>query len=226
MFTAGQMQLIRAHCLSEFESLLRKLSIPADWSGDEYQAYDRIDGELTKKISALMKNSSVTSGYKSLLKLGGMPYDYSETDSEILGKIVANKNLILRGLEKSVEPVTIDVSPEIQQPPIQTQVIQQTRLQTVTRDEHITLRGPIILGASLIVAGLAVMFVLGEKIGGAILATLGLISAIIGVGGKNTLSKIFPCLNPPISPCGKVYPFAKKKSRSSRRKNFKKFWTC
>ena len=103
MFTAGQMQLIRSNCAADFEDLLRELSVSADWSGDEYENYAKIDSDLTEKLSALMKNSSVTAGYKSLLKLGGMSYDYSETDSEILDKIVTNREKILGGVKNQID---------------------------------------------------------------------------------------------------------------------------
>ena len=194
MFTAAQMQLIRDNCLEDFESLLRELSVSVDWSGDEYRAYKKIDDELSRKLSARLKSKSVTSGYTSLLKLGDLPYSYNETDSELLSKIIANRNRILRGLEKTSESVIIDTPPpQVQEPLNQSKVIEQTRMETVTREEHIMLREPIILGVVVIVVGLIAMFVFGKKIGGSIVALFGLVSAIIGLRGKNVqITKTVP----------------------------------
>ena len=169
MFTAAEIQLIRAHCPSDFESLLRELSVSVDWSGDEYRIAEKVDDDITKKISALMKSSSIIAGYKSLLKIGGIAYDYSESDNELLAKIVANSEKILRGLE--IAPETSKTST-------------QARTQTVTKEEHVTLTGPIILGVILIVAGAAGSFALDNTIVGALAVVLGIISAIAGVRGK------------------------------------------
>ena len=101
MFTAAEIQLIRAHCPSDFESLLRELSVSVDWSGDEYRIAEKVDDDITKKISALMKSSSIIAGYKSLLKIGGIVYDYGETDNELLAKVVANSEKILEVIRES-----------------------------------------------------------------------------------------------------------------------------
>ena len=102
MFSAAEMQLIRSHHAADYESLLRDLSIPIpDWeSDDELRVYDEIDDKLTKKLFGLMKSPTLYDGYTKLLKLGGVPYDYSETFNQMLGMVVANREKILRGLEK------------------------------------------------------------------------------------------------------------------------------
>ena len=94
MFTAGEMQLIRKNCPKDFESLLRSLSIsnPDFASGDEYRIYEKLDNELEKKIGRLMKSPSAVEGYTKLLNLGGVAYNYSELDNELLAKVVANKD--------------------------------------------------------------------------------------------------------------------------------------
>ena len=92
MFTAATFQLIRKQ--PEFNTLLKKLSIEVDWSGDEFRIYDRLDAELTEKICGLMKSSTVIDGYMNFLDLGGIAYSYNEPD-ELLGKVVANRDKIL-----------------------------------------------------------------------------------------------------------------------------------
>ena len=104
MFVAVEFQNMRSRCLPELEKLLENLSIPIpDWSGDEYRIYQELDEELMKKICALMKSSSVIEGYTKLLKLGGVAYDYSETDNELLNKIVSNGDKILDAVRKANE---------------------------------------------------------------------------------------------------------------------------
>ena len=197
MFTAATFQLIRRNCQTEFEALLKKLSIQIDWSGDEFRVYDKLDEELTKKICGVMKSPTIIDGYMNLLNLGSVAYNYSETDNELLRKIVANGDKILRGLENLPKFVEVEVTPEPQpqQPPPRPA---QPKTKTVTNEEHITLKGPIILGVFLIVAGLAVMFIFG--IGGIILALLGAASAIAGVRGKTIKTTVTVPVEEKISP--------------------------
>ena len=96
MFVAAEFQSMRRLCLPELEKLLRLLSISVpDWSSDEYRIYEKIDTELERKICALMKSSSIIEGYTKFLKLGGVDYDFSELDSELLDKIISNGDKIL-----------------------------------------------------------------------------------------------------------------------------------
>ena len=93
MLNASEFQTIRAKCLADFENLLRNLSIAVpDWKNeDEYEIYERLDDEITKKLCRLMKSSSIIDGYIDLLKLGNIKYDFSETDNELLSKIISNR---------------------------------------------------------------------------------------------------------------------------------------
>lgn len=96
MFVAAEFQSMRRLCSSDLEKLLEKLLIPIpDWNGDEYRIYEKLDDDITKEICTAMKSSSIIEGYTNLLKLGGIPYDYSETDNELLDKIILNGNKIL-----------------------------------------------------------------------------------------------------------------------------------
>ena len=220
MFTAATFQLIRNNCQKELDTLLKKISIKVDWAGDKFRVYDRLDAELTKKICGLMKSPTIIDGYMSLLDLGGVAYDYSETDNKLLGKVVANKEKILHGLEnlpKFVEEEVIVESQPIQQkaPPIQ----QKTK--TVTNEEHVTLIGPIILGVFLIVAGLALAFnfddgiVMDEEtkwvVIGATLIIFGIFSAGLGVNGKTIRTTVtVPVKEKPVVPQPVAQPVKQK----------------
>lgn len=183
MFVAVEFQNMRSRCPSELETLLKKLSLSMpDWSGDEYRIYEKLDNDITKKICALMKSSSVIEGYTNLLKLGGVFYDYSETDNELLRKIVANGDKILRGLENLPKFVEVEVSSAPEPQPIMPPRPSQPKTKTITNEEHVTLKGPIILGAFLIVVGLVIIFTLG--LFGIIAVVLGVASLIAGVRGK------------------------------------------
>ena len=183
MFVAAEFQSMRRLCLPELEKLLRTLSIYVpDWNGDEYRIYEKIDTELERKICALMKSSSIIEGYAKLLKLGGIGYDFSELDSELLRKIVANGNKILRGLENLPKFVEVEVESSLEPQPITPPRPSQTKTKTVTHEEHVTLKGPIILGVLLIVAGLVLTFTLGPF--GIISIVLGATSLIAGIRGK------------------------------------------
>ena len=146
MFTAATLQLIRKNSSAEFETLLNRLGIETDLSGNESQLYEKIDGELTRKICGLMKSPTIIDGYMNLLDLGGVTYSYSETDSELLGKIVANRDKILRGFDKVSE--VVEVKP---QPP-------KPRTTTKTEPPSWGLR---IFGVVLILAGIVGLFLLG-----------------------------------------------------------------
>ena len=183
MFVAAEFQSMRRICLTELEKLLKIFSIQVpDWSGDEYRIYEKLDTELERKTCALMKSSSIIEGYTNLLKLGGIGYDFSELDSELLRKIVANKEKILRGLENLPKFIEVEVEQSPEPQPIMPSRPSQPKTKTITNEEHVTLKGPIFLGIFLIVVGLAVTFMLG--IFGVILIVLGAASLIAGVRGK------------------------------------------
>ena len=101
MFVAAEFQSMRRLCPSELEKLLDELSISVDRSDDEYRTYERIDALITKKICDLLKSESIFDGYTNLLKLGDIPYDYSELDSELLDKIVSNGDKILAAVREA-----------------------------------------------------------------------------------------------------------------------------
>jgi len=102
MFVPVEFQNMRSRCPSELKKLLEKLSIPIpDWNGDEYRIYEKLDTELERKICDSMKSESIIEGYTSLLKLGGVDYDFSELDSELLDKIISNGDKILNAVREA-----------------------------------------------------------------------------------------------------------------------------
>ena len=104
MFTASEIQLIRKNCWAQFQTLLEKIFIPVPdfTSSDEYRIYEKLDNELEEKIGGLMKSPSAVECYTKLLNLGGVAYNYSELDSELLAKVVANRNKILAAVREQV----------------------------------------------------------------------------------------------------------------------------
>ena len=104
MFNAAEFRTIKNNCLSEMEELLKFLSISVPiWdSGDEYGLYRQLDEEITRKVCELMKSSSIIEGYSYLLKLGNISYDFSETDNDLLNKIVDNSSMIINNYISSV----------------------------------------------------------------------------------------------------------------------------
>ena len=118
MFVAVEFQNMRERCPTELEKLLEKLSIPIpDWSGDEYRIYEKLDDDITREICAAMKSSSIIEGYTNLLKLGGIPYDYSETDNELLDKIVSNGDKILNAVRIANDDYDFSPEPEVIEKP-------------------------------------------------------------------------------------------------------------
>lgn len=188
MFVAVEFQNMRNRCSSDLKKLLDELSIPVDWSGDEYRIYEKLDTEFERKICALMKNSSIIEGYTKLLKLGGIGYDFSELDSELLRKIVANGNKILRGLENLPKFVEVEVESSLEPQPVTPLPPPRPKMKTITHEEHVTLKGPIILGLFLIVVGLVLTFTFGPF--GIIAIVLGAASLIAGIRGKTVKIKI------------------------------------
>ena len=187
MFFAAEMKLIREICLNEYESLLNLLGIPKpNWIGDEYRIYEQLDAQLTNRICSLMKSESIIDGYIKLLKLGGISFDYSEVDLELLRKILANQTQILNGLEHSKETIIEEVvEDQISSQPISTS---QPKMKEIKHREHVTLPKPIILGAILIILGLLSAIVLTSKIIGLVISILGMISAFLGIRGKTKIT--------------------------------------
>lgn len=102
MFTAAQFRKIRRNCPNEMEKLLGMLGIPSpDWQQEEeYAVYERLDNVIVEKVCKLLKSRSVIEGYISLLKMAGISYSFSETETELLAKIVSHREDILREASK------------------------------------------------------------------------------------------------------------------------------
>ena len=194
MFTAAEFRLVKSNCLSKMENLLKNLAIAVpDWnSGDEFQIYDKLDNEITNKVCQLMKSSSIIDGYTMLLKVGGLSYGYDETDNELLEKIVKNREKIIQGIEKNAEqlsqfsstpqPLTLPQSTPPSQMPTHS-----SAPQTFTKEETVTLMGPIVVGILFIVSAIVLMILSDEgssPVISIVLAALGIVGIAFGAKGE------------------------------------------
>ena len=99
MYTAADFKLIRRICPDELNRLLKNLGInPPDFNAkDEFEIYTELDAMIEKKFCAKLQSNSVLEGYTKLLDLGGVAFSLSETRIELLKKILANRDKILKG---------------------------------------------------------------------------------------------------------------------------------
>lgn len=121
MFTAAEFRLIREKCPEKLESLLDNLSIEKpNWNGDdEFASYAALDDKIVDSLCAKLKSESIIDGYTKLMTLGGLPFDYSETDNELLAAILTEQEKIQSNLTDKIstyEPVEpVEPTPEIEQ---------------------------------------------------------------------------------------------------------------
>ena len=173
MFTAVEFRLIRENCLADFQKLLTMLSISEpNWnSGDEFRIYEKIDDEIVNRVCHLLKSNAVIVGYEKLISLGGLKFDYSKTDNEVLATIIENKNIIMRGATQAAQLTqekTVETKP-------------QKTVKTV--EKKILLPGFIVVGVVLIIA--AIVLVTQDLTIGAIVAgVLGFVGLALGFNGK------------------------------------------
>lgn len=99
MFNATEIQLLRKRSPDKLEALLNKLAINnPDWTEkDELRLASDLDNSITSKLSCLMKSESIIGGYIELLNLGNVAFEYSETDNELLRKIIGEREAIREG---------------------------------------------------------------------------------------------------------------------------------
>ena len=189
MFTAAEFRLIKSNCLPKMENLLTNLGIPIpNWnSGDEFQIYDKLDNDITNKICQLMKSSSIIDGYTMLLKIGELSYGYDETDNELLEKIVRNKEKIIQGVERNSSQVLQAASTPVPLTLPPQRSTQPSAPQTFTKEETVTLMGPIVVGILFIVAAIVLMILSDEDsshIIPIVLAALGIVGIVFGAKGE------------------------------------------
>ena len=115
MFTAAEFRLIRENCPAQLNALLKNLNIPIpDWqSGDEFALYEKLDDAIVKQICRRLKSESVIEGYTNLMTLGGLHFDYSETDNELLTTILQNQETIQARLQNKISAPPPEIPKEI-----------------------------------------------------------------------------------------------------------------
>lgn len=159
MFNATEFRQIRTVCPEDLTILLHKLGITLpNWEdGDEFKIYAQLDDRITNQMSHLMKSDSVIGGYMDLLSLGKVPFDYSETDNELLAKVISNRDKILKGTVQS--PAVANKKPNNAK-----DVVMPSK--TVRRMEQREMSPmPMIVGGAIAVIGLGVLVVGGNMLG-------------------------------------------------------------
>ena len=109
MFTAAEFRLIQKNCPEKLDALLENLRIKkSDWnSGNEFKIYEKLDDEIVSRVCRLMKSESIIDGYTNLITLGGLQFNYSETDNELLATILQNKEKIQNRLKENESVKTV-----------------------------------------------------------------------------------------------------------------------
>ena len=177
MFTAAEFRLIRENCLSDLQKLLSMLNIKEpNWqSGDEFVIYEKLDDEIVERVCRLMKSESVIEGYTNLMTFGGLHFNYSETDNELLATILQNQNAVKRGATQSV---TVQQTTTEMQPQKVTKTVERKVMQPLF----------IVVGIALIIAGVALSNSIGI-IGAAVAGLIGFGSLGLGINGKKLTAR-------------------------------------
>ena len=97
MFTASDFKIMERKCPNERDKLLKLLEIKVSlpFAEDDFKSYESLDVTIEKKLVAKLNSTSVVDGYAKLLDTGGVAFSLSETNNEILAKILANREKIL-----------------------------------------------------------------------------------------------------------------------------------
>ena len=179
MFTAVEFRLIREKCPADFQKLLAMLNISEpNWnSSDEFRIYEKLDDEIVSKVCHLLKSNAVIVGYEKLIALGGLKFDYSKTDNEVLATIMQNKNAVMHGATQSVQSTQEKV------------VEPKPQKITKTVEKKILQSQFIVIGVVLVI--IAIFLAVQDMTIGAIIAgVLGLASAAFGINGKTVTETI------------------------------------
>lgn len=178
MFTADEFQLIRSNCPADLETLLKQMSIaiPNFAEGDEFKTYEKLSNAITNKLCMQMKSESVIGGYAKLLKIGKVDYDMSETDHELLTKILKNKQQIMQDQQ------TVQIAKQAKE---EIPIKQQAATKTVTKTEHSTIMPAVILGIVLIVVSVVNLIAFDSGLAFIILLLAGILSTMLGLRGTN-----------------------------------------
>ena len=105
MFKATDFQLMRRNCPEDLNKLLKLLGIPAPNfdSGNEFDIYGKLDGDIDKVFRSKLNCKSDLDGYAKLLDIGGIKFDSGETRNNMLKKILANREKILNAAPAQIK---------------------------------------------------------------------------------------------------------------------------
>lgn len=98
MFKATDFKLIRRNCPEELDKLLELLEI----STQNFDTDDKLDEAIDKEFCIRLNCKSDLDGYGKLLDLGGIKFDSGETRTNMLKKILTNRERIFQS--SSVTP--------------------------------------------------------------------------------------------------------------------------
>lgn len=96
MFTADDFKIMERKCPKERDELLSLLGIDVSlpYAEDDFKSYDELDITIEKKIAAKLGSTSVVEGYSKILDANGIGFNSSETNTEILKKILYNRRRV------------------------------------------------------------------------------------------------------------------------------------
>ncbi len=106
MFTITEFRLIQKNCPEKLDALLNNLGItkPDLNSDDEFKIFAALDEEIISSLCKKMESESILEGYTKLMTIGGLKFNYSETENELLATILQNKDKIQNCLQnKNIE---------------------------------------------------------------------------------------------------------------------------
>lgn len=104
MFTPSDFKIMERKCPNERDKLLKLLGIKdaLPFAENDFKAYEKLDIKIEKTLAAKLNSSSVVEGYAKIFDTGGIAFSLSETSTELLAKILANSDKILKSAPAQV----------------------------------------------------------------------------------------------------------------------------
>ena len=106
MFKATDFKLIRRNCPEELDKLLELLGL----SMQNFDTEEELDEAIDKAFCTRLNCKSDLDGYGKLLDLGGIKFDSSETRTDMLKKILTNRERIFQSPSAAVQAESVTVT--------------------------------------------------------------------------------------------------------------------